>query len=566
MVNKISFYRCKLFSAILAPLIFLYPGLLAARNPTKPYVRVNVISSSEEQRAALNSELMSEQFQQTLDAVSNSERTVGNQAELLISGRQSYMSRFALIDQAKRSIVISTFSVYAPPGKKGSIADSITTKLVDKLIAAKKRGVEVLFLSDGGTSILANSQRAIDQLKAAGISVLKYNPIVGQRSDMYLLKALPWAIYRQITNHSPLPNRWHEKTMIVDGEYAIIGGINWGDLYDGNSFSLTYTDPKSFYGRPLIQEIGIKPFKEWGQVTDKAWRDTDLLVKGPVVSEMQEQMLLDFSIIEKMSNDRFASNFKDPDSSLFQYMFDNFKLKYQNNPIFFPEHKIPNDRHQVTARYIIQRPYLYRDLKLENEITRQAAEELGAYYFKESPLTHVSNYYVNVINKAQRQILWGCHSNKPTPDILNALALAAARGVNIYIIGNSREAAKTLPDFGLMMYPRGLCNYRKLLKAGRGKIRIFEWQRTAVLNGQKLTSGAFHSKLFAVDGVLASLGSYNLAPASFNKHTEGTVVITDPTFAHSAEVMFQNDLEFTREVDLSKVFDVNCTRNASERL
>ena len=63
-------------------------------------------------------------------------------------------------------------------------------------------------------------------------------------------------------------------------------------------------------------------------------------------------------------------------------------------------------------------------------------------------------------------------------------------------------------------------------------------------------NGAYHSKVFSVDGVLTSVGSYNISKASFGKHAEGTLVLQDKDFAKKAEEMFLKDLTFSKEITL----------------
>ncbi|MCJ8275253.1 MAG: phosphatidylserine/phosphatidylglycerophosphate/cardiolipin synthase family protein [Bdellovibrionales bacterium] len=524
----------------------------------------SVILSQGERNQSLRSDLVSNNFQNSLDELSNSVRVKGNRALMLMNGKMSYPARYAMIKNAKKSIILSTFSIYSRRTSSGDIADESSREMVRILLEKKRAGLEVIVIYDGATSVLAQSQTAIDRLREGGVKVIKYNPVVSQNSELPLgLSLLPGAI-RFATNQNPINNRWHEKTLIVDGKYLLTGGLNWGDLYaTGNTYSSYSYRPQDFFSQPLIREIGVPPQSSWGPLDPDSWRDTDLLVEGPVVTQAVRRLLFDFSLLDLLGQSgRPGFKYKNASMEDILEAYNQYMVTYgQHESKYFDTNYLNTERQtqvfsgsfQPTMRYIYQRPYMDRRLDERNQQLAQHARSHGLEYNADNPSTYITNYYLNVINKAQKQILWGCHSNRPTDQMLDALKRAALRGVKIYIMGNSREAAKTLPDGGQIMYPSALCHYRPLIQAGQGNIRIFEWQREESIAGQNVKSGAFHSKVFSVDGVITSVGSYNMSKASFRKHTEGTIVVADPQFSRVAEQMFEEDLKFTREVTLDNL-------------
>lgn len=567
---------------VLLPLIITsllgLEALAAKDEHTIETKNVNVMLTTEDREQAFNSELMSNEFQSKLDVVSGSDRVSGNQALMLVSGKMSYPARYAMIDGAKKSIILSTFSIYSHIAKDGGVKDPLSRLMVEKLIAAKERGVKVLVIYDGATSVLAQSQRAIDILRDAGIKVIKFNPLITQDSELPLLASIPHGLIRMIGGQDPISNRWHEKTMIVDGTYLLSGGLNWGELYGtGNQLTAQVYSPEEFYSQPLIKELGAIPQPTWGRLTDTAWRDTDILIKGPVVTQAVERLLLDFSILDIMMGKDYKKNkYKEISAAVLQQAQEKYEKEYltEQRDVFFnleylaASNKAKQEGPTNTrsySRYISQRPYLERKLDDYQDSMEEYMDQNNMLYYNGMPGLRMTNFYLNVISKATKQIVWGCHSNRPTKDMLKALEEAAERGVKIYIIGNSKDASKTLPEDGILMYPKGFKNYKPLLKAGKGNIRIFEWQRYATINGLDLANGAFHSKVFSVDGVLTSVGSYNISKASFKKHTEGTMAVVDADFAKSAEDMFQKDLQFTREVTLAGLAYKKCSRDQSCR-
>ncbi|MES2856139.1 MAG: phosphatidylserine/phosphatidylglycerophosphate/cardiolipin synthase family protein, partial [Bdellovibrionota bacterium] len=548
------FMKKRLVPACLTVALISGMTLQAFANPT------NVILDDQARRDSMTKELISEDFQSKLDILSNSQRVTGNQAQLLISGQMSYPVRFKLIDNAKKSILISTFSIYSGI-ENGEIKDETTKVLVEKLIKAKnERGVDVRIIVDGGTSVLAQSTLAIQTLRDAGITVVKYNPIVSKSADAPLLGSVPFALGKILQNMDPISGRWHEKTMIVDGQYLISGGLNWGEIYGkANALVSSAYSTRDFTNTPLVKELGINMVESWGETSDTAWRDTDVLIKGPVVAQATAELLKDFLLLEIMDKRLGENKYKNATDADYAAVDTAYAQLYQGNPQYFHDWSrevLP--RGNANMRYISQRPKIDQKRIESASPIASFAKENKLFVADKNPHLYMTNYYVNAINKAEKQILWGCHSNRPTDKMLEALSNAAKRGVKVVIMGNSPESAKNLPDYGMLMYPLALCHYRPLLKGGNGNIRIFEWQKSVEREGRTLTAGAFHSKVFSVDGVVTSVGSYNMSKASWGKHTEGTIVVTDPAFAKKAEEMFQIDLGFSKELQMKDLDDARC--------
>lgn len=512
-----------------------------------------VVLADSERQAALNSEIASENFQAKLDVITRSERYPGNDALLLISGKMSFPVRYQLIDIAKKSIIVSTFSLFAGE-RDGQIEDPSTRLMVEKLIAAKRRGVDVRMIIDGFSSALTGAKSAINVLRDAGIDIVKYNPVVHQNFELNWFTGLPHFLYRFVVLQNPTTNRWHEKTLVVDGQYAVIGGLNWGEHYrDGNNFSSAVNDVTDFYQHPLIRDIRLPPRGQWGASDPDAWRDTDVLVRGPVVAAVVKQLLLDFSILDVLHDKPRSGQYKNASEQDYANAEVLFAIHFEDDPAFFAETTSPALSSGVQARYVSQRPFLERRRSASIAAMRKYAEQNELYVHAENPLLGISNLYVNLINKAEKQILWGSHANRPTPVMMEALVAAAKRGVQIFLIGNSPESAEALPGNGKFLYRKASGLYDELLSRGGGYIRLFEWRRDMNIDGRIVRGGAFHSKVFSVDGLITSVGPYNVSKASFGKHTEGTMVIIDPEFARQTEQMFQHDLEFSREVTRTEI-------------
>jgi cardiolipin synthase len=118
----------------------------------------------------------------------------------------------------------------------------------------------------------------------------------------------------------------------------------------------------------------------------------------------------------------------------------------------------------------------------------------------------------------------------PDAALCRRLAAAVSRGVEVSVIVPSRSDL-TLVHFA----SRHL--YAWLMRSG---VRIFEWQ------GRMM-----HAKAAAIDGVWATIGSYNLDRRSFAHNLEVGVLIVDRDLARELEAQFEADLRNCREVDAS---------------
>lgn len=166
----------------------------------------------------------------------------GNHVTLLKDGPATYDAMMRAILDAKDNINLESYIFEG---------DSVGQAIADLLIEKSRAGVAVQVIYDSQGSV--DTPTAFwDRLRAAGVRVLEYNPINP-------LKA----------RGAYDPNdRDHRKLLIVDGQIAILGGINLSEIY--------------LYGG---EESGS---------TDRwwiPWRDTDVQVEGPVVGQLQQFFL-----------------------------------------------------------------------------------------------------------------------------------------------------------------------------------------------------------------------------------------------------------------------------------
>lgn len=117
----------------------------------------------------------------------------------------------------------------------------------------------------------------------------------------------------------------------------------------------------------------------------------------------------------------------------------------------------------------------------------------------------------------------------PPPRLVRALITAAGRGVDVRLL------TAGVSDVPLVaVAARHL--YGHLLQGG---VRIFE------MEGRTL-----HAKTATIDGIYASVGSFNLDRWSFARNLEVSLTVVDEGLARHLEEQFHADLELCREITL----------------
>lgn len=123
-----------------------------------------------------------------------------NQVELLINGEDFFPRVFKAIREARREVLLETFIIFEDP---------IGMALQQALIAAAERGVRIELTADGyGTADLGRDY--IEALTRVGVRVHLFDPrpkMFGMRTNLF--------------------RRLHRKIVVVDGELAYVGGINF---------------------------------------------------------------------------------------------------------------------------------------------------------------------------------------------------------------------------------------------------------------------------------------------------------------------------------------------------
>lgn len=166
----------------------------------------------------------------------------GNRAEILIDGPETHAAMFDAIAAARDHINIESYIVEDDgPGEV----------LAELLIRKSGEGVRINLIYDAFGS-WSTPSRYFDLLRAAGVKLLKFNPINPFRHP------ITWGMHL----------RDHRKLLVVDGRIAFIGGVNISSVYSN---------------RAGAERGAADPMTRW--------RDTHLRIEGPVVASLQRLFL-----------------------------------------------------------------------------------------------------------------------------------------------------------------------------------------------------------------------------------------------------------------------------------
>ncbi|HXC58534.1 MAG TPA: phospholipase D-like domain-containing protein [Steroidobacteraceae bacterium] len=179
----------------------------------------------------------------TMQAVSTAPLITGNRVKLLVDGPSAYAAMFAAITAAKQHVNIEMYIF--DEAHQGDRA------LTDVLVERASHGVAVNVMYDALGSGDTKPE-VFDKLRAAGVNLCAFNPL--NPAD---------------NRTGEFTQRDHRKIVVVDGQTAFTGGINFSAAYTSSS----------------LRRSQIVNAKEDG------WRDTQIQVQGPAAIEMQKLYL-----------------------------------------------------------------------------------------------------------------------------------------------------------------------------------------------------------------------------------------------------------------------------------
>ncbi len=182
-----------------------------------------------------------------ISAHSPVESNASGEFVLLDEGPDALETRLLAIDSATESIDLQTFLWFN---------DTAGTRVLAHLRAAADRGVEIRILVDD--SFLLGEESTLRAVaKHPQISYRIYNPFKVRAAGFNEAMLLNAVDFKRL-NH-----RMHNKAMIVDGRWAIVGGRNLADEYFGFHDKANFRDLELLVRGPAVTGISTAYEQYW---------------------------------------------------------------------------------------------------------------------------------------------------------------------------------------------------------------------------------------------------------------------------------------------------------------
>jgi putative cardiolipin synthase len=404
----------------------------------------------------------------------------GDWFKLLNTGEEAYRWRLAMIDSAHQSIDLESF-LWKP--------DTGGLRILSHLLAAADRGVRVRILLDD--AFTAHEDLALHRLDLhPGIEVRIYNPYHNRSPNMAGRMLFNLGDFGRV-NH-----RMHNKTLIVDGWAADIGGRNLANEY-------------------------------FGLHAEHNFRDMEVLVMG-------DSAALVSSHFDAFWNSGWAF----PVAQIIDMPDDTGGLAALRE----------------SAAATVGPPAIHSEAALEALWKSAASDAVSgrARFFGDQPArtdpaadsdapNQLAAYIEQVIAVAEEEVILVSAYLVPTPELSRALTEAVQRGVRVVILTNSMRSNNHLSAYAAYSgYIRGL------LEAG---VELFELRADASDRNLYMETPVdtkllgLHAKFMLVDSQRVFIGSSNLDPRSLNLNTEVGLMIESQVLNERLRRMIAVDFE-----------------------
>jgi cardiolipin synthase len=287
-----------------------------------------------------------------LDVYTDSRRDADSAMELFSEGEQAYAAFVEVIESAKDHINIESLNFDT---------DELGIEMAERLADKARAGVEVNVILDPVFQKFIAEPTAVKILLEGGVHV------------RYFMPPLEKLLLEQVTY------RTHKKLLVADGLRAITGGSNFGSRYLGAD----------------------------------QWRDTNVLLTGPVVASVQREFLRDWQALGDAVTDE---------------------------DWFFPSLSPTGD---LAIRVLDQRP---------------AEDDFD-----------ISQAVLIALRAAEDEIVFETPYFNPPDWLAEELVAAAGRGVRVRVLVNSRESSDMTE-----MYWASAFHFQDLIANG---VEVYLWDR-----------------------------------------------------------------------------------------
>ncbi len=363
--------------------------------------------------------------------------------------------------------------------------------LLDRVIKAADRGVRVRILIDD--IYIIGADRTVAALSQhPHIEVRLFNPMQGRTTSMLLF------VLEYLGRIEQLNHRMHNKLIVADNRFAIVGGRNIGNEYFGLNRQHNFTDfdvvAFGAVAKKVSASFDIYWNNQWaypGEALLQNYKNKELLPR--LLEELQEEL-------DKKEEKLVEFQQNNPDrNTLLEKLEQNMK--------------------DGTARVIYDEPLVGEKIP-----PIQLIETLG-----------------ELTVNTQHELLISTPYFIPHEDFYNDVPGKISRGIRVVILTNS---------LGSTNHPIVHSGYKKhrkkVLEMG---VELFEMRHDASARGKfdtpPVQSKAFglHAKYMVIDRQFTFVGSLNLDPRSIYLNTEMGMIIDSTRLAEAVAREFEEELK-----------------------
>jgi putative cardiolipin synthase len=394
----------------------------------------------------------------------------------LRSGTDALASRVELIRRAEASIDAQYYIWHD---------DTSGVLLLEELRNAALRGVRVrLLLDDNGVPGLDATMATLNaqpnfEIRLFNPSTIRRPKLLGYSFDFFRMN-----------------RRMHNKSLIVDGAVAIIGGRNIGDEYFDVQRDAFYIDMDALAAGKVVPETAT--------VFDDYWNSPSVFALESIVSSDGNLVTFDQRVSEVMATPEAQRLMGDLQSSADKFARGEMPMEWTN------------------VRVVADDPVKGQGSATSDQLMiSRLGEILGQV---ETRLDLVSAYFVP-----------GQRGTEYLTDL-------AAAGVDVRVLTNAMNTTDVL------MVHSGYTRYRRALL--EADVSLYELKLRAQMSADAnrqlkpfgLSGASLHAKTFAVDGDRVFIGSFNFDPRSATLNCEMGFLIESPTLAGQVSAGFDGPL------------------------
>jgi putative cardiolipin synthase len=408
----------------------------------------------------------------------------------LIDGVDAFYARIALIKRAERSLDIQYFLWHK---------DVTGQVMLKHVLDAADRGVRVrMLLDDLDNQRLDPEWYALDT--HPNISIRLFNPFV-TRGFKYV---------DFFTNTMRINRRMHNKSMIADNQYTIVGGRNIGDEYFDALADNNFYDMDVLATGPVVEDVSHAFDVYWNHETAVPIYAFDHNTATAEDLERTRKELRKFreaQVDTQYADDVRASKVADALKGVaFPYYIGDAEVVFDD-----PDKGLGKPLDEITTMRDLMGPYF------------QSAQH---------EIILISPYFV------------------PGDNGVETLIQYVDRGVVVDVITNSYNSTDST------IVHAGYKRYRESLLAG--SVLIFELKPDSTKDRPEgsvafNSEASLHTKAFVIDRETVFIGSLNLDPRSVDINTEIGIMFHSPKMAKfMASELDQNKREHVYELQLVK--------------